>query len=408
MDIFVARQPIFNRMQEVVAYELLYRESEQNFFSGNVASNVATSILLMNSYLNFGIEHLVGHHRAFVNFDKQLIDNDIPQLLNKESVVIELLEDIVPDEAFIEKIKTLKNAGYTVAIDDFIDSYEFLELVELCDIIKVEFMGESRESIEKICRTWKPKGKLLLAEKVETREEYDWAKSIGFDYFQGYFFSKPSMVKSKGIEEDGSKYIRLMGMMNVKEPDFKEISAMIEMDVSLTYKLLKLVNNNFTASKKIGSIHLAVSMLGVKALRKWVSLAMVQNLGSPETTELIITSMVRSHLLEGICNHSDLKPHTDELTLMGILSILNVMLKKPMAELLVDLPITDEIKDTLLGKESPYKAAYDLCLDYERGEFANLESASQSINYDVNLLPKQYIESVKWADHTFAYMYDEL
>ena len=408
MDIFVARQPIFNRHQEVIAYELLYRDSDQNFFSGNVTSDVATSILLMNSYLNFGISHLVGHHKAFLNFEKELVMNDIPQLLDKSNVVIELLEDVVPDQAFMNKIKDLKSSGYTIAIDDFVEDYAYNDLVDLCDIIKVEFLGESRKSIEKICRTWKPKGKLLLAEKVETREEYEWAKSIGFDYFQGYFFSKPSMIRSKSVKDDSSSYIRLMTALNADEPDYNEITSFIELNVGLTYKLLKLVNSRFVKSNTISSIKHAVSMLGIRSLRKWVSLALVQTMSTNETSELIVTSMVRSHLLESIARNSNFKTHSDELTLMGILSILDVMLKRPMAELLEELPVADTIKSALVGEPSLYTPIYTICMSYEQGDFSNLAENCALIDYDTNALPSHYIEAVKWADETYKYMYTDL
>lgn len=407
MDIFVARQPIFDRNREVFAYELLYRDSEKNFFSGDVASNVATSILLMNSYLNFGIQNLVGDHKAFVNFDIDLVMNDVPHLLNKDEVVIELLEDIVPTRAFMTKVQGLKDKGYTVAIDDFVEDYAHTSLVHMCNIIKVEFMGATKESIQKIVKTWKPQGKLLLAEKVETIEEFEWAKALGFDYFQGYFFSKPAMVKSKRLNDSAAQYVRLMNEMNVPEPDYKHISNIIEMDVALTYKILKLVNSKLSKGNEINSIQHGLSILGVKAIRRWLSLAMVQNLSTAETSELVITSMVRSHLLENIASNSNLKQHTQELTLIGILSILDVMLEKPMAELLETLPLTAEVKGTLLGEKTLFSPAYDLCLSYERGDFDMINDCGDKLAYDGTLLSKHYIEAVKWSDATFAFMYQE-
>ncbi|VDN46450.1 conserved protein of unknown function [Petrocella atlantisensis] len=304
MDIFIARQPIFDRNHKVFAYELLYRKNDSNAFDGSVASDVATSILLMNSYLNFGIQHLVGTKKAFINFDKQLILNEIPLLLNTEHVVIELLEDIIPDQNFLNKIESLKNNNYVLALDDYVESYAYPEVTTLCDIIKVEFMGTSREAIERICTQLKSKGKQLLAEKVENRDEFEWAKSIGFDYFQGYFFSKPAMVKSKSIQDSSSQYIRLMSEMHAKELYYKKISQIIEMDIALTYKLLKLVNSKFVQNQKINSIQHALSILGIKTSREWLSLATIQSLSSVETNQLVITSMVRAHLLELIAKNS--------------------------------------------------------------------------------------------------------
>ncbi len=307
----------------------------------------------------------------------------------------------------MNKIQKLKDEGYTIAIDDFIEDYQYTSLVDLCSIIKVEFMGATRQSIENIVRTWKPRGKLLLAEKVETMEEFEWAKGVGFDFFQGYFFSKPSMVRSKGLKDSASQYIRLMNELNVPEPVYKHIASIIEMDVALTYKILKLVNSKILHNK-ISSIQHALSIIGVKAIKRWLSLAMVQNLSTPEKSELVITSMVRSHLLEDIANNSSMKTHIQELTLIGVLSILDVILEKPMEDLMASLPLTDAVKDTLLGKETLYSIPYKLCLCYERGDFEELDNLANSINYDVSLLPKNYIDSVKWADHTFAFMQNDL
>lgn len=405
MDIFVARQPIFDRNHEVYAYELLYRDSEQNYFSGNVASDVATSILLMNSFMNFGINNLVGDHKAFLNFEKALVMNDIPQLLSSHNVVIELLEDVVPDTPFMRKIQELKEKGYTIAIDDFVEGYAFENLVEQCEIIKVEFLGQSRASIEKICRYWKPKGKILLAEKVETREDYEWAKSIGFDLFQGYFFSKPSMVHTSGIQDSSANYMRLMAALHKEEPDYREIAAIIEIDAGLAYKLLKLVNSNFINPDTVSTIQHAIAMLGVRALRKWVSLAMMQVMSAKDTKQLILTSMVRSHMLEAIAESCQLKAHVEELTLLGILSILDVILKRPMVELVEELPVTPTIKNTLIGKESIYSCIYGLCLCYEQGDFGKLPGLCDSIGYNLALLPKHYVAAVKWADATYNDMY---
>ena len=398
MDIFVARQPIFNRNQDVMAYELLYRENEQNFFSGNVASNVATSILLMNTYLNFGIQNLVADHRAFVNFDKELIMNDIPQLLNKDSVVVEILETVKATPELITKIKKLKALGYTIAVDDVVLDYEYNEFLELADIIKVEFMGETRENIEKLTKLWLPKGKKMLAEKVETREEYEWAKKMGFHYFQGYFFSKPSMVKSKSIKESSVDYMRVLAELNEAEPDYKKVADMVTLNVSMTYKVLKLVNSHFMKSNQINSIHHAISMLGVNALRKWISLALVQTMSTKETSELVTTSMVRSHLLETLASHSNLSRFKEELSLIGVLSILDVIFEKPMCELVDELPLTDMAKKTLMGEETLYTAAYNLCIDYEKGRFDRMEDYGHIIAYDLSNLSKHYVDAVKWAD----------
>jgi len=156
MDVYVARQPIFDNDKNVIAYELLYRDDDKNFFDLSVASNIATSILLMNSYISFGIDNLVDDAKAFINFEMNLIKYDIPLLLDHNKIVIELLEDIVPDKIFMDKIKMLKSKGYTIAVDDYVEGYAFDDLVELADIIKVDFFGNTQEEIKRICSSGNP------------------------------------------------------------------------------------------------------------------------------------------------------------------------------------------------------------------------------------------------------------
>jgi c-di-GMP-related signal transduction protein len=408
MDIFIARQPIFDRLNNVYAYELLYRTGEVNSFDQSVTDNVATSILLMNSHFNFGIEHLVGKSKAFINFDLHLIKADIPRLLNKDNVVIELLETIVPDRSFIRKIKELKALGYTIAIDDFVEGYEYEEVINICDIIKVDFFGNTEEQIKAICKKYKAQGKLMLAEKVETLEVYEWAKKIGFDLFQGYFFSKPAIVKSKGMHDNAIQYIKLIEELAAPEPDYKRISRIIEVDITLTYKLLKLVNSSYSLVTNIESITHALSILGIKSFEKWLSLATVQNLGSEKPSEIVKISMIRSHFLEAIALKSHLKKHASDLSLIGILSVIDVLLEKPMESIVLDLPLSDNIKRSLLLEDNTYSPILQIAFAYEKGDFHLLESPCSSINYDIKQLSKDYAHAVIWAEDLFKYMSEEL
>ncbi len=404
MDVFIARQPIFDRDQNVIAYELLYRTGEMNFFDGSVSSNVATSILLMNSYFSFGMENLLGEEKAFINFDKHLIEADIPRLLNKELVVIELLEDIVPDPPFIEKVLSLKKEGYTIALDDYVEGYEYDQLTEIVDIIKFDFFENTQDQIAKLVKKWKRKGKILLAEKVETREVYDWAKDIGFDYFQGYFFSKPSMMKSKKLDDNAFQYIQLMEELNKKEPNNGSISKIIETDVILTYKLLKLVNSSFSLSSQVNSINHALAILGSTAFEKWLSLAMVQNLSANKPSELTKSSMIRSAFMGNIAKETSMKNKLDEINLTGILSVLDALLDKSMEEIVETLPLSKDIKSALLFEASPYLPFCQLAFSYEKGDFEGLTSICESINYDYEKLPQAYFAAVKWAEELFAIM----
>ena len=404
MEVFVARQPIFDLDYNVFAYELLYRQNENNFFDQSVDSNVATSILLMNSYYTFGIDNLVGDGKAFINFDKHLIESEIPMLLDNSKIVVELLEDIVPNGRFLAKLNKLKDHGYTIAMDDYIETYIYDELVELSDIIKIDFLGNSKEEIVRIVKRWKPTGKTLLAEKVESQEEYEWAKKAGFDLFQGYYFSKPTMMKGKGVNASPFQYIKIMEELSASEPDYKRISGIIETDVSLTYKLLKLVNSKFSSSKKIASIQHALSILGIDAFEKWFNLAMVQNLGAGKPSELLKVSMTRAKFMELIVANTSLKTYANQAILIGLLSVIDALLEKTMNLVLAELPLSDDIKNALLLLPSKFSKVYTLVLMYEKGDFEEALKIGKEIGISSMKTAEYYYEAVRWAEELFSFM----
>lgn len=407
MDVFVARQPIFNKDLEVIGYELLYRDSDKNFFNESITSNVATAILLMNTYFHFGITNLVGDSVAFINFGEHLIMNEIPQLLSTKNVVIEILEDIQPTPKILEKFNRLRRDGYTIAVDDYILEQPRKEILPYCQIMKVDFMHNTKDEIRQIVYKYKKQGKLFLAEKVETKEAFEWAKSLGFDYYQGYFFARPSIVKSTDLSVSAGQYVRLLEALYKPEPDYKEIAKIIEIDVILTFKLLHIVNSNFSLGTQINSIHHALSILGIDAFTKWLSLAMVQNLGKVSSSELVKVAMVRSKMLELMSFRSSiLKGHEDELSLLGILSVIDVLLQEPMESVIKKLPLSTEIKKTFLREESLFLYPFELCLAYERGDFGHIGSYTEDLSIHVQELAEDYINAVAWADNLFAYMED--
>lgn len=407
MEVFVARQPIFDLNYNVFAYELLYRQSENNFFDQSIDSNVATSILIMNSYYTFGINNLVGDGKAFINFDKHLIESEIPMLLDNSKIVVELLEDIVPNGKFLVKLNKLKDHGYTIAMDDYIETYIYDELVELSDIIKIDFLGNSKEEILRIVKRWKPSGKILLAEKVESQEEYEWAKEIGFDLFQGYYFSKPLLMKGKGVNPSPFQYIKIMEELSASEPDYKKISGIIETDASLSYKLLKLVNSKFSSTKKIASIQHALSILGIDAFEKWFNLAMVQNLAAGKPSELLKVSMTRAKFMESIAANTSLKPYANQAMLIGLLSVIDALLEKTMDLVLTELPLSDDIKSALLLLPGKFSKIYTLVIMFEKGKFEEALEIGREIGISSVKTAEYYYEAVHWAEELFSFMQED-
>jgi c-di-GMP-related signal transduction protein len=404
MNIYVARQPIFDRSGETIAYELLYRDNEQNFYSNSLSDSVSTSILLLNSYLSLGMTLLTDNKKGFINFGPSLILDDIPKLLSKERVVIELLESVKPEHQLIRKLKELKSLGYIIALDDYVMSYPYEELLELCDIIKVDFIGNTDMELRHILKRLQPLNKILLAEKIETKEQFDWAKRNGFEFFQGYFFSRPLMIKGKRLESTTVSFVQIMEELTQPVPDYKKITDIIETQVSLTYKLLKLVNSSFSLIDNVTSIHHCISILGIDAFEKWFTLAIIHEFGEGKSNELVKLSMIRMKFMESIGESSIFVQHIHALRIIGILSTIDALLERSMEEVMTQLPIDKTIKDTLLGKKTLYSSIYEIVQAYERGDFDTAEKIAQTIQLDFHLFPEIYLTSIRWAEEIFNHL----
>lgn len=401
MDVFVARQPIFNNNYEVVAYELLYRDSLKNYYSGSRADNVATSLLIANSFLTFGIEKLVGDHKAFINFDQYSITKRVPELLDPDKITVEILETVEPEAKFIQELKRLNDLGYTVALDDYYIDYSFTDIIDLSKVIKVDFFQNTHEEIESLVKNFKKQNKVLLAEKVETKEEYQWAKSIGFDLFQGYYFSKPDMQQSKTIDNNALQYMKLMTELGKDEPDFGVLSDILHLDIALTYRLLQLVNAIVKPLEKIRSIKHGIAILGVNKFKRWLTLSVVQHMAKRETSEITKYALLRTHFLTNISKHSTMKSYENELALLGTLSVLNSLLQMKMTDVIKTIPLEENISNTLIGEETMFSTAYNICLAYERGRFEDAAKLAGEIHYDINTMNDDYLAAVDWSDKIF-------
>ena len=404
MDIFVARQPIFNRKKEVIAYELLYRDSPSNFFSGAVSGSKATSILLANSYFTIGISNLIQDKRAFINFDKVLINNSIPLLLDKENVVIEILETVVPDAAFIEQIKRLKKRGYIIALDDFTIHYPYKEIIELADIIKVDFIKSTRSEINAIMKKYSNNNIEFVAEKVESLEEFKLAFDFGFDYFQGYFFSKPVIIKSKSLQTMYTQFLRIYSELNTEEPDYIKIASVIEENVDMSYKLLRLVNS-YTLLSEITSIRHALSMVGLIEITNWLNLIFLTAACEGSPNEILRLSLIRSKFAELLCDEFGLKRIKYEVSLAGLFSMLDVLLERPLDSILDELKISEDIKNAIrLNPKSKLYSVYKIVIDYETGDWDELETDMRSLNIDTNL-SALYFKAIKSTNSLLDIIY---
>ena len=400
MDIFVARQPIFNTKKEVVAYELLYRNSRLNAFSG-IDGDTATSTLITNSLLVLGLDTLTQNKKAFINFTFTHLKEETPFLFSKDALVVEILEDVVPDQHLVEICKNLKKSGFILALDDFVaDSLEkYKEIYPYIDIIKVDFMKSSELEQKHIVQTLASYRLTFLAEKVEKESEFISAAQQGYSLFQGYFFSKPIIVDGKAITPSKFAQFQLLNELSQLEPDVNVLSQITQRDLSISYKILRLVNSAaFRRTSEIKSIKQALVFLGLKELQKWLSFVIVQDLGSDQPEELVWLVFVRAKFGESITRVIGCAHRESEVFLMGLFSCIDVFFNRPIEEVINKLPLAPDVKDALMGKDNALSTILKTVISYEKGEWELFDQLSLTLRLERQKAIELYIEAVSWAN----------
>lgn len=398
MNVHVARQPIFDREMNVYAYELLYRSSQgKNEYTKN--GDEKTGEVVFNTLVTMGLDTMLSGCRAFINFTKETIHNNLPQMFSNDILVVELLEDIIPDESFIEKCNFLKDKGYLLALDDFDSSYIYEEVINIVDIIKVDFMLTTVEERKELFFKYKKNDVKFLAEKVESLEEFDEAKTMGYDYFQGFFFSKPVLVSGRDFKTFNSIFALILKELNTEEPSYELLESIIKRDFSITFKLLKLVNSAaYYSRNRINSIKHALTILGCKELRKLFSLMMVRDVGADQPKELIRMSLIRARMAEMILKSTSLKRRSSEGFLLGLFSLIDVILKRKMSEITEDLPLEDDILAALYKEESPFLGIITLIEMYEKGEWDQVEKCLLTYDIEFITVSSSYLEAIDWVN----------
>lgn len=406
MNFYLARQPIFDRHQMVIGYEIVYRNSIHTEDASDAVYNEATSRLLLNSYLDAGMDTLLGGHIAFIRFDENLVLQDTPLLLNKSTTVIQIGSDIEPSDEFIDKIKRFKSDGYLIGLSDYKINYKHEALIALSDIIQVDLSENTVSDLKKIIRRFELTTQILLACNIQNHDTYDAAKKLGFELFEGYYFCKPTLTKGRVLQQSSFHNIEILKLANADQPDIKLISSRIEEDVNLTVKLLRLVNSSHYFMNKIHSVQHALAMIGIKAFRNWLNIALMDSfLDDDQTPEIIKQSMVRMRMMENIGNACGMDEDQDSLKLIGLLSVLDVLLDKDMMEAVNPLPIDREMKITLFGRDSRFSDIFQMVLAYEKGSFNAARRYAVSANFSLDELPPLYTEALKWADDLYHHIY---
>ncbi len=398
MDAYIARQPIFDKQKSLFAYELLFRDGLSNFLP-EIDGDTATSKLLSSSFFTIGIDRIIGGKRAFINFTENLILEEVPLLFPKENTVVEILEDVKPDKSIINACAKFSEEGYIIALDDFIFSPELKPLISLADIIKIDFRLTPIKEIKEYLKQLPIENLKLLAEKIETNEEFDTALDMGFEYFQGYFFCKPEIIKGREISSAGLNILDIMAKVNKPDFDFAEIREIMERDVSITYKLLRYINSPFFRRKnEITSLNQALVSLGENELRRFVSLIAMTDLASNKPEELIINSCIKAKFCEKLGKTSSNPIAGDELFTVGLLSNIDAILDQPMEAIMEKLPLSKNIVSALVKGEGELSDYLKLTKHYEKGQWNAVHETASKINVSEQDIPPIYLEACDWAN----------
>jgi c-di-GMP-related signal transduction protein len=393
---YVARQPILDTDKNTIGYELLFRDGPKNSFP-DIDAEQATSRLLSDQFMN-SCWNTAGNKLAFVNFPYSSLIKLIPTLLPKDKLIIEILEDCEPTDELLQAVVILSKKGYKLALDDFIPDSRWERFLPYIDFIKFDIQVFSLTEAKSFIHNHLSYKIKFLAEKVETYEEFQQAKKIGFDYFQGYFFSKPEMLQQRVTAPSELVTLQLCKEISTPELDYSAIEKLIASDVSLSYKLLKYVNASSVITKTITSFKHAFVYLGQDKLRLFISLMTVAHANQHKPQSLYALSIQRARVCELLVAKGSFKAEPSQAFLMGMFSLLDALLDQPLSQLLTHLPLSDELKLALNEGKGELGHLLNAVQAYEKADWEQVNHYCKILDISETLFASQYAESVKWGD----------
>ena len=393
-NVYVGRQPIFDRTLNVYAYELLYRPAnlqEQSKVKG--CGDCATTLTIINTFVEIGLERLVRNKRAAFNLTETFLleENRIP--FTPQQVILEILEDIPVTAPLISAVKRLSEAGYTIALDDYIYNPAHAPLLHLADIVKIDLTLLDKAGIEQHVRELRQYDVKLLAEKIETPQEYTMCVNLGFDYFQGFFLSHPQTIAAEKMPANRLTILNLLAVLQNPDSENEELAEAINTDVTTSYKLLKMINSAaFNLPRKVESIQHGVMLLGRRKLSSWATMMALSNLND-RPVEILRSAMIRAKMCELLAETAGIRQAESYFT-VGLFSALDLIMQQPLHKLLAPLPLSSEIVAALLNHEGILGEALTCAMAYEVGDWPNVHFAS----LDSQQILIANIEAVTWAN----------
>jgi EAL and modified HD-GYP domain-containing signal transduction protein len=392
-QIFIGRQPIFDREQRVHAYELLFRSGKVDAAEVTDGDS-ATAQTLLNGIVNFGLDELVGDRVAFVNLTRRFLleHHRLPAL--QERLVLEVLEDITPDAETIGALRQLAARGYTIALDDFTYRTELIPFLEVAQIVKLDLPQIGVDYLPSHVERVRRRGLRLLAEKVETQEEFALCKSLGVDYFQGYFLSRPTTLVSKRLPSNKLAVLQILARLQAPDTTIKDLEKLIGADVSISYRILRFVNSaHFNNIRQIDSVRHAIIMAGLRQIGTMATLIMMSQLLDDKPPELLRIALLRARLCEALSAHLKFTPPEMYAT-AGLFSTLDALLDRPINEIVESLPLNAELADALITHSGRIGKLLNCALACERGDL----SAAAELGIDEYSIGRIWLQAIGCAE----------
>jgi EAL and modified HD-GYP domain-containing signal transduction protein len=397
-DVFVARQPIFDRRHDLAAYELLYRATARATTAGNHDQATMTGATLLNSLLGIGLDTLIGGAHAFVNFSRSQLVGRHFEMLPPDRCTIELLETIACDDETVAACSDARDAGFRIALDDFAGGEEYRPLLEMAHIIKIDVLGRTEGDLAATVDRLAPYGTELLAEKIEDARVCALCRKLGFTLFQGFYFSRPETVVRRDLPARVSTVAKLMNLVADNDVSDREIEAAFRPDPGLSFKLLRIANSSAFGMPGVSTIGQAIRMVGRGPLHRWLAL-LFANLAPNDTgvnAELILTALERGRLCEIMAERGERPRQAQALFLAGLLSNFDVILGVSMPELVRKVHVSPEVEAALLGDDGPFTPYLAIAAACVQGDLDRAAELGEVMGVGAQL-PAWYMEASAWA-----------
>ncbi|AMO49412.1 EAL and modified HD-GYP domain-containing signal transduction protein [Kosakonia oryzendophytica] len=401
---FVARQAIFDKQLNTVGYELLFRDSMDNRFP-DISAEQATTQLIEEQFLSAPVGRKSDNSTVYVNFPYQLLVEGLAETLPKDRVVIEILEDAKPDGKLLETVKRLHNSGFRIALDDFVPGNAWDSFMPYVNVIKFDIRSGSRDEISQFIRSNRDslRHTVLLAEKVETYDEFENYKKMGFNLFQGYFFSKPVVTKRNKLVQNRAFALKLMQEVNVESPNLNKIEDLLKRDVSLSFKIMRYAQNILYNTRGISgfrnqSLRDVVVYLGISEMRRFVLVACLTSFEEVSNTEIYYLSLIRAKFCELLAARTSANNAINDAFMVGLFSLLDVILGLPLDELLEQITVSPEVAKALQSHSGELYLYLRLARLYEQRIWKEANEVAAQLGLSNAMVSELMNQATKWAD----------